>query len=72
MGLWECEKILGEAIAHFRNKVVIETKYGRDINQATGQIQGLLNNKPEHIKEVVDNMFKRLRTNGIDLLISIG
>src|ERR1700754_5317518 len=27
-GPWECEKILGEAIAPFRNKVVIETKYG--------------------------------------------
>ena len=67
-GPWECEKILGEAIAPFRNKIVIETKYGWDIDQKTGQMRGLLNSKPEHIKEVVDNMLKRLRTDRIDLL----
>lgn len=67
-GPWECEKILGEAIGPFRNKVVIETKYGWNIDQKTGQMRGLLNSKPDHIKEVVDNMLKRLRTDRIDLL----
>ncbi|WP_448702442.1 aldo/keto reductase [Mucilaginibacter sp. AW1-3] len=67
-GPWECEKILGEAIAPFRNKVVIETKYGWNIDQKTGRMAGGLNSKPEHIKEVVDNMLKRLRTDHIDLL----
>ena len=67
-GPWECEKILGEAIAPFRNKVVIETKYGWNIDQKTGRMRGGLNSKPDQIKEVVDNMLKRLRTDRIDLL----
>jgi len=36
-GPFECERILGESIAPFRNKVVIETKFGWNIDQNTGQ-----------------------------------
>lgn len=67
-GPFECERILGEAIASFRNKIVIETKYGWNIDQKTGQRLPGLNSRPEHIKEVVEGMLKRLRTDRIDLL----
>lgn len=67
-GPFECERILGESIAPFRNKVVIETKYGWNIDQKTGQRLPGLNSRPEHIKEVVEGMLKRLRTDRIDLL----
>jgi aryl-alcohol dehydrogenase-like predicted oxidoreductase len=67
-GPWESERILGEAVASFRDKIVIETKYGWNYNQETGQQLPGLNSRPEHIKLVVENMLKRLRTDRIDLL----
>jgi aryl-alcohol dehydrogenase-like predicted oxidoreductase len=67
-GPFECERILGEAVASFRNKIVIETKFGWNIDQKTGQRLPGLNSRPEHIKEVVKGMLKRLRTDRIDLL----
>ncbi len=67
-GPWECERILGEATASFRNNIVIETKYGWNIDQTTGQQLPGLNSRPEHIRLVVENMLKRLRTDRIDLL----
>lgn len=67
-GPFESERILGEALAPFRNKVVIETKFGWNIDQQTGRNLPGLNSRPEHIKLVVENMLKRLRTDRIDLL----
>jgi aryl-alcohol dehydrogenase-like predicted oxidoreductase len=67
-GPFESERILGDAVASFRNKIVIETKYGWNIDQKTGQRLPGLNSHPEHIKEVVEGMLKRLRTDRIDLL----
>lgn len=67
-GPFECEKILGEATSSFRNKIVIETKYGWNIDQETGKRLPGLNSKPEHIKIVVEGMLKRLKTDRIDLL----
>jgi len=67
-GPFECERILGEATSSFRNKIVIETKYGWNIDQKTGQRLPGLNSRPSHIKEVVEGMLKRLRTDRIDLL----
>jgi len=67
-GPFEVEKILGEGIAPFRNKVVIETKFGWNIDQETGKRLPGLNSRPEHIKIVVEGMLKRLRTDRIDLL----
>lgn len=67
-GPFEVERIVGEAVAPFRDKIVIETKFGWNIDQNTGQqLQGL-NSRPEHIKLVVEGMLKRLRTDRIDLL----
>lgn len=67
-GPFEVERILGEALVPFRDKVVIETKFGWNIDQKTGQRLPGLNSRPEHIKEVVEGMLKRLRTDRIDLL----
>ena len=67
-GPFEVERILGEALVSIRNKVVIETNFGWNIDQKTGQRLPGLNSRPEHIKEVVEGMLKRLRTDRIDLL----
>jgi len=67
-GPFEVERILGEALGPIRNKVVIETKFGWNIDQQTGQRLPGLNSRPEHIKVVVEGMLKRLRTDRIDLL----
>jgi predicted oxidoreductase len=67
-GPWENERILGEAIQPFRNKVRITFKYGWNIDQQTGRRLPGLNSKPDHIKLVVEGSLKRLRTDRIDLL----
>ena len=62
------EELVGEAVAPFRDQVVIATKFGFDIDSKTGQRSGGLNSRPEHIREVVEAMLKRLKTGTIDLL----
>jgi aryl-alcohol dehydrogenase-like predicted oxidoreductase len=61
------EELVGEALAPIRDKVVIATKFGFDIDQATGQRRGGTNSRPEHIRAVCDNALKRLKTDRIDL-----
>jgi aryl-alcohol dehydrogenase-like predicted oxidoreductase len=67
-GPHECERILGEAIQPFRNRVVITSKFGWNIDPETGQRRPGLNSKPDHVKRAVDGMLRRLRTDRIDLL----
>lgn len=67
-GPHEVERILGEGVAPFRDKIVIATKFGWNIDQETGKRLPGLNSRPAHIKVVVENMLKRLRTDRIDLL----
>jgi len=55
------EDLVGEALAPFRDKVVIASKFGFDLEA------GGLNSRPEHIKKVVEASLKRLRTDRIDL-----
>jgi len=62
------EELVGEALEPVRDQVVIATKFGFDIDQATGQNRGGLNSQPAHIRQVVENSLKRLRTDRIDLL----
>jgi len=62
------EELVGEALAPFRDRVVIATKFGWDIDPKTGKRSGRLNSQPEHIRQVVDAMLKRLQTDHIDLL----
>jgi aryl-alcohol dehydrogenase-like predicted oxidoreductase len=57
------EELVGEALAPFRDQVVIATKYGFDLANFPA-----LDSRPEHIKEVVEGSLMRLRTDVIDLL----
>jgi aryl-alcohol dehydrogenase-like predicted oxidoreductase len=67
-GPHECERILGEAIKPFRDRVAITSKFGWNIDQETGQRRPGRNSKPDHVKRVVDGMLRRLGTDRIDLL----
>lgn len=62
------EDLVGEALAPIREKVVIATKFGFDINPLTGERGSGTNSRPEHIRVVVEGSLKRLRTDHIDLL----
>lgn len=57
------EELVGEAVASFRKDIVIATKFG--FNVANGNSD--LNSKPEHIRKVVEQSLKRLKTDYIDL-----
>lgn len=67
-GPHEVERILGEAVAPFRDEVQIATKFGFNIDPETGAWLPGLNSGPEHIKRMVEGMLRRLRTDRIDLL----
>ena len=67
-GPFENERILGEAIEPFRNRVSITSKFGWNIDPDTGERGPGLNSRPEHIKRAVDGSLKRLRTDRIDVL----
>lgn len=67
-GPHECERILGEAIESFRSEVVITSKFGWNIDLETGERGPGLISRPDHIKQAVEGMLKRLRTDRIDLL----
>jgi len=57
------EEVVGEALAPFRNRVVIATKFGFDCERP-GQT---LNSRPEHIRAAVEGSLARLKTDYIDL-----
>lgn len=61
------EELVGQAVAPFRNHVVLATKFGFDIDATTGRRTGGLNSRPEHIRAVAEASLKRLRTEVIDL-----
>jgi aryl-alcohol dehydrogenase-like predicted oxidoreductase len=60
------EELVGEALSPFRDRVVIATKFGHDIDPETRQRRSL-NSRPEHIKQVAEASLKRLKTEVIDL-----
>lgn len=60
------EELVGEALEPLRDQVVIATKFGFDIDE-DGKNNGL-NSQPAHIRQVVENSLRRLRTDRIDLL----
>jgi aryl-alcohol dehydrogenase-like predicted oxidoreductase len=60
------EELVGEAIAPFRDKIVLASKFGFNLDQDIAGAPGL-NSKPEHIKRVANASLKRLRTDRIDL-----
>jgi len=61
-GPYTNEDLVGEALAPIRDKVAIDTKFGFDNENG-----GTLNSQPKHIRKVVEESLKRLRTDRIDL-----
>lgn len=64
-GPYTNEEIVGEALAPLRDKVIIATKFGFNIQD--GKMSGV-NSRPEQIRKAVEGSLKRLRTDVIDLL----
>ena len=60
------EELVGEALAPFRNQVVIATKFGFEFER-DGR-QGGLNSRPEHIRQSIEGSLRRLGVEAIDLL----
>ena len=61
-GPYTNEDLVGEALQPIRDQVAIATKFGFDIENG-----GILNSQPKHIRKVVEDSLKRLRTDHIDL-----
>jgi len=61
------EDLVGEALSPVRDRVVIATKFGFDINPDGSQGGKGLNSRPEHIKQACEGSLKRLKTDVIDL-----
>jgi aryl-alcohol dehydrogenase-like predicted oxidoreductase len=61
------EELVGEALAPFRDRVVIATKFGWAANPEDGGKWNALNSRPEHIKEAAEGSLNRLKTDVIDL-----
>ena len=57
------EELVGEALAPIRNQVSISTKFGFDIGGTS-----IFNSRPEHIRKMVEQSLKRLKTDRIELL----
>jgi len=66
-GPFENEEIVGEALRPSRDRVVIATKFGFDIDPETRQNRGVTS-RPEHIRQAVEGSLKRLGVETIDLL----
>jgi aryl-alcohol dehydrogenase-like predicted oxidoreductase len=66
-GPFENEEVVGEALRPFRDKVVIATKFGFDIDPATRQNRGVCS-RPERIRQAVEGSLRRLGVETIDLL----
>ena len=61
------EELVGEAVAQFRDQVVIATKFGFKIDPKAERGLNGVDSRPEHIKEVAEASLKRLKTDVIDL-----
>jgi aryl-alcohol dehydrogenase-like predicted oxidoreductase len=66
-GPFHNEELVGEALAPFRNQVVLATKFGWEANAEDGGKWNALNSRPEHIKMAVEGSLRRLKTDVIDL-----
>ncbi len=62
------EELVGSALSDRRSSVVIATKFGWEIDYATGRRTGKLDSRPQHIREAVEGSLRRLKTDYIDLL----
>lgn len=62
------ERVVGEALQPVRDRVVIASKFGFNVDPDTGENLGGVNSHPAHIRRAVDGMLRRLGTDRIDLL----
>ncbi|MEZ5608808.1 MAG: aldo/keto reductase, partial [Burkholderiaceae bacterium] len=61
-GPFMSEELLGEALqGRLRDRAVISTKFGFDVDPATGQRRGGVNSRPEHVRQAVEAQLRRLR-----------
>jgi aryl-alcohol dehydrogenase-like predicted oxidoreductase len=67
-GPYTNEALVGEALAPFRDRVVIATKFGFELYPDGRPGWSGVNSRPEHIKEAVEGSLKRLGIETIDLL----
>lgn len=61
------EELVGEALAPFRGRVVIATKFGWEPNPGDKDRWSALNSRPDHIKRVAEGSLRRLKVDAIDL-----
>ena len=66
-GPWTNEEMVGEAFAGMRDRVKIATKFGWNIDQATGEHRGGVNSQPGQVRSAIEGSLRRLRTDHIDL-----
>jgi aryl-alcohol dehydrogenase-like predicted oxidoreductase len=66
-GPFNNEELVGEALAPFKGKVVIATKFGFKLDPNGGPKWVGLDSRPEHIKEVAEGSLRRLKVDAIDL-----
>jgi aryl-alcohol dehydrogenase-like predicted oxidoreductase len=66
-GPFDNEKVVGEALRPFQDRVVIATKFGFDIDPETRQNRGVTS-RPDHIRHAVEGSLRRLGIETIDLL----
>ena len=67
-GPHDCERILGEAMAPFRNDIQITTRFGFDVDLNTGEFAGGVVSDPDRIRAAVEGSLQRLGTDRVDLL----
>src|SRR5713226_9547202 len=66
-GPFSNEELVGEALAPFRGKVAIATKFGFKLKPSGEPGFVGLDSRPEHIKQVAEGSLKRLKADAIDL-----
>ena len=66
-GPYANEELVGEALAPYRDQVVIATKFGFDIDAAERKPRGPVTSDPDSIRHVVDGSLQRLGVEAIDL-----
>lgn len=65
-GPWTNEELIGSAIKHRRNDIILATKFGNEVD-ANGKLTGQVNGKPDYIRNAVEGSLQRLGTDHIDL-----
>jgi aryl-alcohol dehydrogenase-like predicted oxidoreductase len=66
-GPYKNEELVGEALAPFRGRIAIATKFGFQLDPTGRRSWTGLNSRPEHIREVAEGSLKRLQVEAIDL-----